>query len=136
MKSHFDEAFHFDDNEASANELAQLVLAGTKRATAALLWSMEAENKPLPKPGDFSVVTDWQGRALCVIETTSVEIVPYDKVTKAFAAIEGEGDGSLTYWREAHWGYFSRQCRRIGKQADLQMPVVCERFDIVYRPIL
>lgn len=64
MRSRFYEAFHFDDNEASANELAQLVLAGTKRATAALLWSMQVENKPLPRPGDLSVVTDWQGQAL------------------------------------------------------------------------
>jgi len=38
----FFEAFHFDDNERSANELAQLVLAGRKRATAGLVWSFEA----------------------------------------------------------------------------------------------
>jgi len=33
----FYEAFHFDDNEPSANELARLVLAGRKRATAGLV---------------------------------------------------------------------------------------------------
>ena len=31
----FFEAFHFDDNEPSANALAALVLTGIKRATAA-----------------------------------------------------------------------------------------------------
>ena len=31
----FYEVFHFDDNEPSANELADLVLSGLKRATAA-----------------------------------------------------------------------------------------------------
>ena len=33
----FYEAFHFDDNERSANALGALVLSGQKRATAGLL---------------------------------------------------------------------------------------------------
>ena len=74
----------------------------------------------------LTVVTDWRGHALCLIETTFVEIVPYMEVTAAFAATEGDGDGSLAYWREVHWAYFGRQCRRIGKEADRQMPVVCK----------
>lgn len=78
----------------------------------------------------------WQGRALCVIETSSVEIVPYDQVGEAFAAIEGEGNGSLRYWREVHWAYFGRQAMRIGGEADPRMPVVCEQFEVVYPPRL
>jgi len=68
----FYEAFHFDDNEPSANELAALVLAGVKRATAGLLWALEADRKVLPKRGDLSVMTDWGGTPLCVIETQLV----------------------------------------------------------------
>jgi uncharacterized protein YhfF len=128
----FYEAFHFDDNEPSANELARLVLAGTKRATAGLMWSFGAENRPAPKPGDLSVVTDWQGRPLCVIETKKVAIVPFEEVSEEFAATEGEGDGSLRYWRECHWAYFGRECKRIGREPNVRMPVVCERFEVVY----
>ena len=128
----FYEAFHFEDNERSANELAQLVLVGTKCATAGLLWSFEAANKPLPKPGDLSVVTNWQGAPLCVIETKVVTIVPFEEVTEDFAAIEGEGDTTLRYWREAHWTYFSRVCARIGKEPSLRMRVVCEQFGRIY----
>ena len=130
---HFYEAFHFDDNEPSADELAQLVLAGTKRATAGLVWSFESASMPLPKPGNLSVVTDWAGTPQCVIETRCVDIVPYEEVSADFAATEGEGDGSLRYWREAHWAYFGRECRRIGREPDARMPVVCERFAVVYR---
>jgi uncharacterized protein YhfF len=131
--SRFLEAFYFDDNESSANELGQLVLAGTKKATASLLWCYEEESKPLPRQGDLSVVTTWQGLPLCVIETRDVSIVPYDEVTEEFAATEGEGDGSLRYWREAHWAFFGRECQRLGKEPNLLMPVVCERFEVVYR---
>lgn len=130
--SRFLEAFHFDDNERSANALAQLVLAGSKRATAGLLWAYEAEHKPLPKRGDLSVVTAWEGRPLCVIETTAVAVMPFEDVGESFAATEGEGDGSLRYWKEAHWAFFGRECRRIGKELDPWMPVVCEEFAVIY----
>jgi len=53
----FYEAFHFGDNEEMANSLADLVLEGTKRATAGSLWSFEYEGKALPQPGDFSVLS-------------------------------------------------------------------------------
>lgn len=128
----FYEAFHFDDNEPTANALAALVLSGQKRATAGLLWTNEVTQKPLPKVGALSVVTDWQGVPLCVIETTHIEIVPFESVTDGFAATEGEGDKTLRHWREAHWRFFSRECRRIGREPTLQMPVVCERFKVVY----
>ena len=48
----FLEAFHFDDNEPSANELAALVLRGRKRATAALVWAYDYERKPLPNSSE------------------------------------------------------------------------------------
>jgi uncharacterized protein YhfF len=129
----FYEAFHFDDNEPSANALAALVLSGQKRATAGLLWTNERTQKPLPKVGSLSVVTDWQGAPLCIIESTHIEVVPFDSVSDGFAALEGKGDKTLRYWREAHWRFFSRECQRIGREPDLHMPVVCEQFEVVYR---
>ncbi len=128
----FYEAFHFDDNERSANALALLVLEGTKRATAGLLWAFEAESKALPAPGQLSVVTDWDGLPLCIIETRLVEVVPYDEVSEAFAWIEGEGDRTLRSWRENHWAYFGRECERLRKALDVRMPVVCEQFEAIY----
>lgn len=132
VSSRFYEAFHFDDNEPTANALAALVLSGQKRATAGLLWTNERTNKPLPRVGALSVVTDWHGVPLCIIESTHIEIVPFESVTDSFAAAEGEGDKTLRYWRAAHWRFFSRECQRIGREPSLQMPVVCERFKVVY----
>ncbi len=128
----FYEAFCFDDNERDANALGALVLSGQKRATAGLLWTYELTGKPLPKIGALSAVTDWHRSPLCVIQSTHVEIVPFDGVSDSFAAIEGEGDKTLAYWREAHWQFFSRECQRIGREPNLHMPVVCEEFKIVY----
>ncbi len=128
----FLEAFYFDDNEPSANELAELVVAGRKRATAALLWAHESEGKRIPEPGDLSIVTNFDGNEVCVIETKRADIVPFSEVTAEFAATEGEGDGSLEYWRRAHEEFFGRECERIGRSPEPDMPVVCERFEVVF----
>jgi uncharacterized protein YhfF len=126
------EAWHFCDNQADADELVELVLAGRKRATAGALWSYEDEGEPVPQPGDFSVVTDWSGTARCVIRTTAVEIAPFNEVSAEFAAAEGEGDLSLAFWHEAHWAAFSREFEGTGRSPAPDMPVVCERFEVVF----
>jgi uncharacterized protein YhfF len=128
----FCEAFCFADNEELGNALAQLVLQGAKRATTGSVWSFEAESKRLPVPGDLSVVTDWSGKPLCVIETQSVEVLPFNKVSAEFAAVEGEGDGSLSFWQTAHRAYFARECAQAGREFTESMLVACERFKVVY----
>ena len=111
-EARFYEAFGFGDSPAMADELGQLVLAGTKRATAGALWFYEASDKGAPRPGDLSVVMDSAEKALCIIETVQVDVMPFEQVSAEFAAIEGEGDGSLAYWRQAHLEYFTRECER------------------------
>jgi len=53
-------------------------------------------------------------------------------VSEEFAATEGEGDGSLAYWRQAHQAAFSRELGAIGRAVSADMPVVCERFEVVF----
>jgi uncharacterized protein YhfF len=127
-------AWHFCDNKPDADELAELVVAGGKRATAGDLWSYEAEGDPLPQVGDFNVITDWDGNARCVIRTVSVDVVAFQDVSDQFASTEGEGDGSLAYWRDAHWAAFGRSLATIGREPSLDMPVVCEVFEVVFAP--
>ena len=67
-----------------------------------------------------------------MIETQKVEIVLFDEVTARFAATEGEGDGSLQFWRHAHEAFFGRECKCIGRVPNARMPVVCEQFKVVF----
>ena len=85
-----------------------------------------------PKVGNLSVIIDWSGAAICVIETMNIDIVPYKDVSEEFAATEGEGDKSLDYWRRAHWSYFSREMEAMGKKPSEDMLVICEKFQVVY----
>jgi uncharacterized protein YhfF len=126
------EVWHFGDDQELADMLYPLVLRGVKRATASLLWDYERESAALPAPGGYGVITDFAGAPQCIVQTTEVQIRPYDQVDAQFAFEEGEGDRSLAYWRRAHWDFFSGCCQALGMAPSLDMPVVCERFRVVY----
>jgi uncharacterized protein YhfF len=121
------------DSPEMADELGALIAAGTKAATCSALWEYEAEGEPLPRTGLKTIVLDGNGDPLCIVETTEVEVRPYEEVDARFAYEEGEGDRSLEYWREAHWRFFSQTLPNIGKGPVMEMPLVCERFRVVYR---
>lgn len=124
-------AYHFCDNEADAQTCLALVLAGTKRATASSLAELAAAGAPVPAAGDFAIVTDWAGVAQAVLRTTAVEVRRFGEVDEAFAAAEGEGDGSLAWWREAHRGYFTRVLAGSGQAVDDDLLIACEHFEVV-----
>lgn len=122
--------WHFDLTEHAANYLLGLVLAGKKRATASSLRGYETEGEPLPKAGDLSVVTDWDGNPRCVIRTTNVRILPFDEMTFDIARLEGEDD-CLESWQETHRAFFGAEAKELGYVFDEQMPVIFEEFEVV-----
>jgi len=126
------DAFAFGGGGALGNELARMVLAGTKRATTSLPVEFTAVGDPLPVPGSVSIVLDSGANPLCIIERTQVDSVPFEDVGAKYAAIEGEGDGSLVYWRRVHREYFQDVCSRLGGAFDERSIVLCQVFRVVW----
>jgi uncharacterized protein YhfF len=126
------DAFGFGGEGALADELAALTLAGRKRATASLPVEFTSLGEALPKAGDMSIILDGTGNPVAIIERTSVDLVPFHAVDAAFAAHEGEGDGSLAYWRKAHTWYFGKVCERLGGKIEDKTLVLCQRFKVVW----
>jgi uncharacterized protein YhfF len=116
-----------------ADRLGDLVRKGLKTATASLVWSLEAGSEPYPSVGDYSIILDGRGLPMCIIQTTDLRVIPFDEVDEEHAYLEGEGDRSLRYWREAHWDYFGEECRQMGREPSERMPILCERFALVHR---
>lgn len=126
------DAFAFGDSPALANQLAALVRAGRKRATASLPVEFTSAGLSLPAAGDISIVTLADDTPVAIIELVEVRHVPFQAVDAAFAADEGEGDGSLAWWQAAHRRYFGRVCAKLGGQLDETTPVICQRFRLVW----
>jgi uncharacterized protein YhfF len=123
----------FGDGPAQQDALCALVMAGRKRATASLAcWY--GPGRAMPAVGDFFVVVDGGGRARGVIELVTVEERRFCDVDAAFAAEEGEGDGSLAYWVAEHRRFFEAELAREGLAFAVTARVVCERFRLVWAP--
>lgn len=120
-------AWAFGATPAQADELLELVLAGTKTATAGAYDDDAADEEPLPQPGDLAIVLDGAGHPRALLATTDVRVVPFDEVDADHAWAEGEGDRSLSTWRRVHERFFTEHADHdLGFRPD--MPVVLERF--------
>jgi uncharacterized protein YhfF len=128
----FTEAQQFGSGTAMGDELAALILAGTKTATCSCLWEWQAEGNPIPVAGSLSILLDGRGAPCAVLEITEVAVRQFDEVGAEFAAAEGEGDRSLETWRHIHWQWFSKVLPPIGRAPSRDMPLVCERFHVRY----
>ena len=125
---------------ALQRELTDLVLAGTKTATAGLLVELELDGDEMPVPGMREAIRDADGNVPCVIETTECRVVRMAEVDDQFARDEGEGFAGAADWRVAHerfWNDDLAEIRdRLGDPAwslidDTQ--VICQRFRVIER---
>ena len=123
------DAWSFGDD---ADGLAVLVSSGIKTATCSAYDLYEAEDEDLPQAGDTSVILDSRDEAVCIIRTTKVYTVPFDKVSAEHAFREGEGDRSLEYWRQVHEAFFREELSSAGLEFSGNSRVVCEEFEVVY----
>jgi uncharacterized protein YhfF len=126
------QVWYFSNTSQSARELAGLVLAGKKTATASLQAVNEAEPEKAPIENGYSVVTDFEGEPLCVIQTTEIRHTPFNDVDAQFAFDEGEGDRTLEDWRKTHWAYFAREAPQFGVNFGSTSMICCERFRLLY----
>ena len=126
------ESWYFCNNEKDANELAGLVKKGIKKATASLHCLYEIENELIPEVGDYAVITNWKGVAQSIIQITSINTIPFKEVTEEFAAKEGEGDKTLSFWRKVHRKVFTLELKEYSKKFSEDILVVCEEFEVVY----
>lgn len=126
------QTWFFGNSSKMARELAELVMAGTKTATASLLETNTRQQENAPVENGYSVVTDFEGNPLCVIRTTEIRHVAFSEVDAAFAFDEGEDDRTLESWRIGHRDYFLREARELGFEFNENSIVCCERFELLF----
>jgi uncharacterized protein YhfF len=96
--------FKFGDSAELADRLAALVVAGVKTGTCSA-----AVHGPDAEIGERQICLNGTGTTVCEIETVNMQTLPFTSVTPEMAALEGEGDLSYRYWREAHEAFFKRE---------------------------
>lgn len=125
-------AWSFGMDAARADELADLVVAGTKRATATSAAALRASGEPPPQVGQYSIILDGSDTARCIIRTDAIREGPLNSVTNAFAWREGEGDRSRACWLADHTRCFTAEHAELGLEMHEEIPVLFEEFVVVW----
>ena len=126
------QAWYFGNTQEMALELGQLIIKGKKFATASLAAVNEIKPQDSPIPDGYSIVTDFHGAPMGVIQTVEIRHLPFEEVDSQFAADEGEGDQTLEYWRDVHHRYFTHEATENDFEFDERSIVYCERFRLLY----
>lgn len=127
------EAAAWGNSDELADTIAELIYSGVKTTTSSLLWSQQAKNWTVEKPGDKSILLDSKGLPICITETVDVFIKPFDQVDAAFVYNYGEGDRTLNFWNQNVWDYYDAECTVLGKSAARDMPMICQVFRVIYK---
>ena len=122
----------FGDTLEMATELANLVVAGIKRATAGLARQFGPGGEAQPVVGGYVVLVEGSGRPRAIWRTTQVRIGALNSVDERFAWDEGEGDRSRDWWLAAHRGFFGRSAQAENFQMHEEIATVFERFEVVW----
>ncbi len=125
---------HFGDSARLADELLDIVLSGRKRATAELVADFVARGDGLPRVGSHWIACDSTGAPRIVIRSTELRIGPFTSADAAFAADEGEDDGTLESWQREHRVYWNRVSAARGAVWSESDEIVFERFAVVWPP--
>lgn len=125
-------ADYFCNDEVNANRCAELISKGIKTATCSMKYWYDSGEEAMPQKGHLLVVTDWHGEPTSIVEITAVSECKYSDVTAEFACSEGEGDRTLDWWRAAHWDFFSSECVAEDIEANEDMMLVLEHFQLVH----
>ena len=123
-------------SRALADELAELIEAGIKRAHATLEHDFTVDGDPLPQPGDHLVVLDGRGRPRAIVRNSHVERRHFDEIDDAFAFEAGEGDLTLRWWLTAHRQDFAERAQREGFQVGERAVLILEYFELVWPAVV
>jgi uncharacterized protein YhfF len=125
------EAWSFGE---APDKLAELVLQGIKTATCSVYDLYLIYNEKIPQEGDYSIILNSNKEAVCIIRTLKVYVTEFSRVSEEHAFKEGEGDRSLEYWRKVHSNFVTNELASVNILFDEHSKVVCEEFEVVYKP--
>lgn len=123
---------NFEAKGFVADEMIALVLAGKKTAFFTSWSTYAIDQEPVPVSGELYLVLDRSEKPVCVIETQSVQVIPFNEVTWEMAKLEGE-DENLEIWREKKREYLEEEGDIMGFEFTPDIKLVFQTFSVVYK---
>lgn len=118
-----------DDSEYRKNIIAR-IFDGEVCGESYSVNFFEANSQPLPEIGTYNIVCDMTGQAYFIVKTVAVIPCCFGQVTPALARMEG--CSSVQQWRRFNERKYRGLCDRMEAVFSEELPLIFERFEIVY----
>jgi uncharacterized protein YhfF len=118
-------------DEASTEEVIELIRAGDKTGTFTLPWIVERTDQPEPSVGAAIVLIDFHGKPRLLVRLTEISTVAFGNVTGEHTAIDGSPVRDLSVWKPLHTHYWNRLLQPFGLSVSESMPVLIEKFELL-----
>lgn len=115
-------------NADLTDSLIALYLTGRKTAGSSVVQDFLSCGDRLPSVGDFWIVLDREERPRLLLRTVSIERHMFMDVPASVALAEGEGDSSLTFWREEHRRLYVPHLEKWGLARIEDAEIITEHF--------
>ena len=124
----------FGGTQAMSDRIVPRIVSGEKTGTIALAAEFDDDPGRAPRIGDNYVVTRWEGAPAVMYRVTEAQTLPYEAIDEEHVRVEGPNLRTVQAWREVHWPYFGAMMRQRGKEPSMQMPVIFQRYEVIYTP--
>lgn len=118
-------------DDASTEEVIELIRAGDKTGTFTLPWIVERTDQPEPSVGAAIILIDFHGKPRLLVRLTEISTVAFGNVTGEHTAIDGSPVRDLSVWKPLHTHYWNTLLQPFGLSVSESMPVLIEKFELL-----
>ena len=104
---------------------------GVKTLISSPFW--DYPDGKIPFVGALSVLLDGARRPRGIVETTRVEIMPFQAINEEMAQAYGEGERTADWWRREMGAFYQASAMRHGEAFTDETSLIWERFTVARR---
>lgn len=121
---------YFGESEEESVEIMEQLLRGEKTAISHCVPHYIVTRSPMPKVGDYTMVTDYYGNPGCILKCVDVVIDPIGAIPAEIA--EREREGELALWQQRKRQAFQALSQKSGFHYNDELPVLMELVERVF----
>ena len=112
--------------------IIDFIKEGEKVGTFSLPWLMESENIPASHTGQPIILLSYDGKPEIVVQITDIEETKFGEIDYEVTKIDGPPVRDPEVWIPLHREYWNNILKPYGRSCTDDMPVIVERFKLVY----
>lgn len=122
----------FGIDEKTTKGIFNHIRTDNKHGTFTLPWLLEKTGQPVTKVGTLITLIDYDGAPTLVLRITGNEVVKFGDIDERVTGLDGPPVRDVAVWKPVHRDFWNGELKKHGMAVSDDMPVLVERFELVY----